>query len=440
MTVEVKLPHLGECIDSAEVVNVLVAAGEAVAENRPVVEVETDKAVIEVPCAQAGTVTEVKVKVGDTVAVGQVLCTLDTAEPEPASGGAEGAFAPPEAPAETGAPVPAQGCPQEPETPPAPPSVAAPAVPAAAPAAHVPAAPSVRRLAREIGVDIAQVTGTGPGGRIGADDVKAFARRRSAALQAFVAPPGLASPPAAGYPLPDLGTWGPIERRPASRTRRLTAQRLQAVWQTTPMATQFDKADITELESWRKQGAARCEQAGGRLTITVILLKVVGAALQAYPQFNTSFDAASGEIIQKRYVHIGVAVDTPHGLLVPVVRDVDQKSIVRLSVELAALAAKARERKVSLADLQGGCMTITNLGPIGGVGFTPVLNPPEVAILGVARSAVEPVFVDGEFRPRLLLPLALTFDHRVIDGADGARFLRWIAAALTNPLNLLLEG
>jgi pyruvate dehydrogenase E2 component (dihydrolipoamide acetyltransferase) len=298
----------------------------------------------------------------------------------------------------------------------------------------------VRRLAREIGIDIAQVPGSGPGGRISEDDVKAFARPQHARPPAAPAAAAAAAPPVSPIVLPDCSQWGPVERKPVTKVRRITAERLQACWQTTPMVTQFDKADITDLEVWRKQYAPRVEKAGGKLTVTAVLLKVVGAALRAHPQFNSSYDQAAGQIIQKHYVHVGIAVDTPHGLLVPVVRNVDQKNVTQLAVELVEIAAKTRDRKVAPADMQGGSMTITNVGTIGGTGFTPILNPPEVAILGVARSAHEPVYADGQFQPRLLLPLVLTYDHRVIDGADGARFLRFVAEALANPFILLLEG
>ena len=294
----------------------------------------------------------------------------------------------------------------------------------------------MRRLAREIGVDISQVTGSGPGGRISEDDVKGHARRLNEQRQSAAAP----GVDLSAVPLPDFSRWGEVERQPMSRVRQITAQRLQTAWATIPMVTQFDKADITELEKWRKEYGPKAEAAGGKLTPTAILIKVLAAALKVFPQFNASIDMTSQEIVRKHYYNIGIAVDTPHGLLVPVVRDVDRKNIVELAVELTQIAGKTRERKIALEEMQGGCMTISNVGVMGGTGFTPIINPPEVAILGVARSSYEPVYVDGEFVPRLMMPLALTYDHRLIDGADGARFLRWVAQALENPFLLILEG
>ena len=302
----------------------------------------------------------------------------------------------------------------------------------------VPAAPSVRRLAREIGIDIAQVQGSGPGGRISGDDVKAFSRQLHTESEAPAAPAG--SPPVPSPSLPDFSQWGETERQPMSKVRRITAERLSYSWSTIPHVTQFDRADITDLEGWRKQYGKKAEAAGGKLTPTAIILKVAAAALKIFPQFNASVDMAAGEVIYKKYCHIGVAVDTDRGLLVPVVRDVDQKNIIELAVELTQIAQRARERKLAPEDMQGGCFTISNLGGIGGTGFAPIINPPEVAILGVARGAHEPVFADGEFTPRMMLPLSLSYDHRLIDGADGARFLRWLAQALENPFLIALEG
>jgi pyruvate dehydrogenase E2 component (dihydrolipoamide acetyltransferase) len=300
----------------------------------------------------------------------------------------------------------------------------------------VPASPSTRRLARELGVEIARVPGSGPAGRISAEDVKAHVRRQN--LEARQAP--AASGPAPGAPLPDLSQWGPVERQSMSKVRRLTAERLSHSWATIPQVTQFDKADVTDLEGWRKQYGKKAEAAGGKLTPTAVVLKLVAAALRLYPQFNASVDMARQEVVYKDYCHVGVAVDTDRGLLVPVIRDVDRKNIVQLSVELGAIAEKARTRKLTPEDMQGGCFTISNLGGIGGTGFTPIINPPEVAILGVARHATEAVYVDGQLQPRLMLPLSLTYDHRLIDGADGARFLHWLVEALQNPFLVLLEG
>ena len=427
---EFKLPDLGENVESGDVVNVLVAVGDTLAEDQPVIELETDKAVVEVPSPLSGIVREIHVQAGDQAAVGQLLLTVETAAPA-------GVAKLPEAPA--AAPLPSQPAPAPTEvTQPASPPAADRTYPApiSGPRKLVPASPSVRRLAREIGIDIAQVAGSGPGGRISENDVKAFSRQLNTTRQAAPAPS--AAVPA--IELPDFSRWGEVERRPMGKVRQITAQRLQAAWSSIPMVTQFDKADITEMEKWRKDYGPRAEAAGGKLTPTAILIKLLAAALKRFPQFNCSIDITSQEIIQKQYYNIGIAVDTPNGLLVPVVRDVDQKNIIELAVELSEMAVKTRERKVALEDMQGGCMTISNVGVMGGTGFTPIVNPPEVAILGVARSSREPVYVDGQFVPRMMLPLALTYDHRQIDGADGARFLRWVAQALEDPFLILLEG
>ena len=420
MPVKFALPDLGENIESGDVIRILVAVGDRLAEDQAVIELETDKAVIEVPSSIDGTITEILVQQGDTIAVGQPILEVEAAA-APAVEEAPSAPVPVEEPA----PAPIV---QERET--APPVEAAPRAPTPTDA-PVPAAPSTRRLAREIGVDIAQVQGTGPGGRISIADVKAHSKKLHAAR---------AAAPAAAIPLPDFGQWGAVERQPMTKVREITAERLAQAWATIPQVTQFDKADITSLEKWRAAYGQKAEAAGGKLTPTAILIKVLGIALKVFPQFNASIDMAQREIVYKRYFHIGIAVDTPHGLLVPVVRDVDQKNIIELSVELSELAQKTRERKIGPADMQGGSMTISNVGTMGGTAFTPIVNPPEVAILGVARSHLEPTYIDGQLQPRTFLPLSLSYDHRLIDGADGARFLRWICAALENPFIALLEG
>jgi len=429
--IEFPLPDLGENIENGDVVSVLVAVGDTLAEDQPVIELETDKAVIEVPSSISGTVTEILVQQGDTVAVGQAIIKVETsaaAAPStaPAStSGSQGTTATP-------APAPSPGTPSAAPTattPPAPITAAA----TTTPTKLVPAAPSTRRLAREIGVDITQVRGSGPGDRISIDDVKAHSKKLHES-------PNAAHSIGQAAPLPDFSQWGEIERQPMSKVRQITAQRLAQASSTIPMVTQFDKADTTDLEKWRKEYGKKAEAAGGKLTPTAIIIKVLGAALKAFPQFNASIDIASQEIIYKSYCNIGIAVDTPHGLLVPVVRDVDQKNIIELSVELGEMAQKTRDRKVGPADMQGGSITISNVGSMGGTAFTPIVNPPEVAILGVARSSIEPTYVDGQLLPRTILPLSLSYDHRLIDGADGARFLRWICAALENPFVVLLEG
>jgi len=308
--------------------------------------------------------------------------------------------------------------------------------------AVAPAAPSVRRLARDLGVDIYQVQGTGPAGRISEDDVRAFVR---ATMQRITG--GGAQPSVTGEfpglhaqrPLPDFTKWGPVHSEPLSRVREITADAMGYAWSTIPMVTQYDRADITRLEAHRRRFNEKAP-AEAKLTMTALLLKVCGAALKAFPRFNSSLDLAHKELILKDYVHIGVAVDTPNGLLVPVIRDADHKGIEQLARELNDAAARTRERKISPADMEGGTFTISNLGGIGGTAFTPIVYAPQVAILGVSRSAHEPVWNGGQFTPRLMMPLSLTYDHRVIDGADGARFLRWICEAIEEPLNLVMKG
>jgi pyruvate dehydrogenase E2 component (dihydrolipoamide acetyltransferase) len=302
----------------------------------------------------------------------------------------------------------------------------------------VPAAPNVRRFARELGVDIAAVEGTGPKARISMDDVKRHAQEMMRAVQTGVAPAPAAR--AAAPPLPDFTKWGEVERKSMSNIRRATARQMETSWTSVPHVTQFDKADITDLEQLRKRFGRKVEEMGGKLTITAILLKVAAAALKEFPQFKASIDMSNEEVIYKNYCHIGVAVDTDRGLLVPVIREVDQKNIMELAVELGEVAQKARDKKLSLEDMQGGAFTITNLGGIGGTNFTPIVNSPEVAILGVARGGKEPVFKNGQFEPRLMLPLSLSYDHRLIDGADGARFLRFIVEYLEQPFLTALQG
>ena len=303
-----------------------------------------------------------------------------------------------------------------------------------------PAAPSVRRLAREIGVDVSQVSGTGPGGRITQDDVKEFAKR---VMNSFGSggQAAAASRPAGGGPaLPDFSKWGEVERKAMSGIRRKTAEHLSHAWNTIPHVTQFDKADITGLEAMRKKYRGEAEKAGGNLTVTAVAAKVIATALKAFPQFNASVDAAGEAIVYKKYINVGIAVDTENGLLVPVIRNADQKNLIQLSVEINGLAEKAKARKLTLDEMSGGSMSISNLGGIGGTAFTPIVNWPEVAILGISRGGFEPVWNGTAFEPRQMLPLSLSYDHRLIDGADAIRFLRWVAEALENPFTLALRG
>ena len=451
---EFKLPELGENISEGDLVRLMVSPGTKVAEGQPVMELETDKAVVEVPSSVSGIVKEVKVKEGEKIKVGQVIFTLEggtatqgepirprTTPVEHVSGqhGARLAFQ---------AAIRAEGKTEEqalpPDQPLPAPSVFSMPVQLGKVAGTeqrqpIPAAPHVRRLAREVGVDIYEVKGTGPGGRISEDDVKAHAKTLlSAAATVAHGQPG------AGHltqpQLPDFAQWGKIERVSMRGVRRKTAEHLAESWITIPHVTQHDRADITELEQLRARFAPKAEEAGGKMTVTAIALKVCAAALKVFPQFNASIDIAKEEIVYKQYINIGVAADTDRGLLVPVIRDVDKKNIVELAVELSQLSKKARDKKLTLAEMEGGTFTITNLGGIGGVGFTPIVNYPEVAILGLSRSRMEPEWINGKFEPRLILPLSLSYDHRLIDGADAARFLRWIAEAFEQPFLLSVQG
>ena len=446
MAVEIKLPVLGEGVDSGTVAGVLVATGDTVEVDAPLIELETDKAVIEVPASEAGVVASLPVKAGDTVAVGQVIATIEPASPPAPEAPAEEPAA--EQPRRQAPPPPVPERPAVQTAPPAPsPPGPPPARPPAAPAPSartpadefnlpewpIPATPNTRRFARELGVDITAVQGTGNGGRILSGDVVRTAR---SLLEAAAAGGAAPAPP----PLPDFSRWGEVEREPMSGIRRTTATHLSTSWTTIPHVTQHDDADVTELEQLRKRFGPRVQQAGGKLTMTAIAVRVVASALRVFPRFASSVDMASREVILKRYTHVGVAVDTERGLLVPVLRDADRKNATELSVELGVLAARARDGKLTLEEMQGGCFTITNLGGLGGTSFTPIVNYPEVAILGMSRSRVTPVHRDGGFEPRLMLPLSLSYDHRVIDGADAVRFLRWIVEALEDPFLLSLEG
>ncbi|HTZ82343.1 MAG TPA: dihydrolipoyllysine-residue acetyltransferase [Candidatus Acidoferrales bacterium] len=450
---EFKLPELGENISQGDLVRLMIAPGAKVSEGQPVMELETDKAVVEVPSSVSGVVKEINVKEGEKIKVGQVIFTLE-------GGGAPAAAARPRsAPVEhvSGqhgarlafqAAIRAEGKTEEQALPPDQPQAALPAfsMPAqlgkVAGTEHrqaVPAAPHVRRLARELGVDIYEVKGSGPGGRISEEDVKGYAKSLLSAA-ATVAQ----SAPRAGHfvqpQLPDFAKWGKIERVSMRGVRRKTAEHLAEAWNTVPHVTQHDRADITELEQLRARFAPKAEEAGGKMTVTAIALKVCAAALKVFPQFNASIDIDKEEIVYKQYINIGVAADTDRGLLVPVIRDVDKKNIVELAVELSGLSKKARDKKLTPADMEGGTFTITNLGGIGGIGFTPIVNYPEVAILGLSRSRMEPEWINGKFEPRLILPLSLSYDHRLIDGADAARFLRWIAEAFEQPFLLSVQG
>ncbi len=464
MTIELKLPELGENITSGKVIAVLVNVGDTVEVDQSVIEVETDKALIEVPSSVEGKITEIHLKPGDDAEVGGTILvieesseiatpTLDAenfeeissdtkervdseeARPMPADEPAlpfettgEDAAATESAPAGFSLESTETPAPETSEIP-APKSKKEPA----------PAAPSVRRIAREAGIDIRDVPGSGIGGRISAQDVRQFVAAQGGAAVPDAPAPALMSVP---VQLPDLARWGEVKREPMSGIRRATSVNLTRAWTNIPHVTQCEKADISELDDLRRKFTPKAEAAGGKLTVTAILIKVIASALKVFPQFNASVDAETEEIIYKNYVHVGVAVDTENGLLVPVIRDADKKNIIELSVELGEVAERARSRKLVPDEMQGGSITITNLGGFGGTYFTPIVNWPEVAILGVSRARMEPVWAKDaeEFEPRLMLPLMVSYDHRIIDGADGVKFLRWVADALEEPMLMSLEG
>ncbi len=423
MPKEFKLPDLGEGIHEGEIVEVLVSMGDHVEDGQSIMVIETDKATTEVPSPVTGIVKEIRVKPGDIVNVGDVLMTFT----------AEG-----EAEAEEAKPPPKETK-VEAETAPEP-------LVAGRGEGPVPAAPSVRRLARELSVDLRAVTPTGPGGRVTAEDVRAIAEKGKMVAEA---PPPPAEerptePPAVfgAPPLPDFSQWGSVERIPLRSVRRTTAKRMSLAWSQIPHVTHSDEADVTDLETMRQKHKADVEAKGGKLTLTVFALKAVVAALKAYPQFNTTLDMEANEIILKHYYNIGVAVDTERGLLVPVVKHVDCKSINDLAKEVYELAERTRSGLADVQDMSGGTFTITNVGPLGGTGFTPIINYPQVAILGLGRTRLRPVVrgdrVNFEIVPRLILPLALGFDHRVVDGADAARFMSVVINTLENPENLVM--
>jgi pyruvate dehydrogenase E2 component (dihydrolipoamide acetyltransferase) len=448
---EFKLPELGENIESGDLVRLMISAGSAVSEGQPVMELETDKAVIEVPSTVSGVVREMRVKEGQKVKVGEVIFTLEGGMPVPVETvrkhePVEHISGQQAARLSFQLAMRAEGKTEEQALPPDQPQAAPPEftmplqLGKVAGMEHrdpVPAAPHVRRLAREIGVDIHGVQGSGPGGRISEDDVKLSAKNALlAAAAAAQAPRGSFAEPE----LPDFGKWGKVELVSMRGVRRKTAEHLRQAWNTIPHVTQQDRADITELEQLRARFAPRAEEAGGKMTVTAIALKVCASALKVFPQFNASIDMRKEEIIYKQYINVGVAVDTDRGLLVPVIRDVDKKNIVELATEMTQLSKKARDRKLTVEEMEGGTFTITNLGGIGGTGFSPIVNHPEVAILGLSRSRMEPEWVNNKFEPRLILPLSLSYDHRLIDGADAARFLRWIAEAFEQPFLLSVQG
>ena len=430
MSKEILVPDIGDFSD-VEVIEILVEPGDTVAAEDSLISVESDKASMEIPSPEAGVVKEIKVQLGDTVSEGSVILTLDPAEEQAAATPAQ---QPAEPPAQAPAPQPAPALALQ----------AAPKPAASAPARQSPtaridevafskayASPAVRKFARELGVDLGQVEGSGRKGRITKEDVQNFVKR------------ALSQPASSGLgvaPMPeiDFSQWGEVETQPLTKINKLTGEFLHRNWVTIPHVTQFDEADITDMEAFRKELAADYKEQGIRITPLVFMMKAVVSALKQYPRFNSSLDSSGENLILKHYFNVGIAVDTPDGLVVPVVRDVDRKSIVDLAIELGEISVKARDKKLKPADMQGGSITISSLGGIGGTKFTPIVNAPEVAILGVSRSKMQPVWNGKEFEPRLMLPLSLSYDHRVIDGADGARFTTFLSRVLSDTRRLLL--
>lgn len=418
MAIEFKADNLGDGVKSGDVASIMVAVGDTIEAGQTVMEIETDKAVLGLPCPHAGTVTAVLVKKGQTIKPGQPVLSIEASGAPAASvnGGAKaGAVAAIAAPAKaaaatatatvTRAPLPATGGRDLP----------------------LPAGPATRRLARELGLNLANISGTGSGGRITLEDV-ARAAAGSGGGRGVVEPP-----------LPDFAQFGPVDRQAFSKLQKTAANNLTLAWQLIPHVTQHDLSDITETEAARKRFVETASKGTPKVTMTALAMKAAVACLKEFPQFNASYDSSKAEVVLKRYYNIGVAVDTPSGLLVPVIRNVDQKSVLQLAAELSELAAKARDRKLQVSDMQGGTFTITNLGGVGGTAFTPIVNYPEVAILGMSRSQKQLQLIDGDISERLMLPLSLSYDHRVINGADAARFTVKLANMLSDAFRLLIE-
>jgi pyruvate dehydrogenase E2 component (dihydrolipoamide acetyltransferase) len=443
MPKEFKLPDLGEGIHEGEILSVRVSQGDSVNEGDIILEVETDKAAVEVPSPYTGVVEEIRVKPGDTVNVGDVMMTFrvgeESAKPEKPSEERPEEKPPREKPEEK----PPEAEEKRPEEKP----------PREKPReGPVPASPATRRLARELGVDLRQVKASGPEGLVTAEDVRAYAERKAKPVERREEKPekGPEEKPTEAKPLvvpapklPDFAKWGPVERVPLRSIRKATAKQMALAWSQIPHVNNQDVADMSKLEAFRRKHRAEIEAKGGKLTHTVFALKAAATALKAFPRFNSSLDTQAGEIIEKHYYHVGVAVATDDGLIVPVIRDVDRKSIQELSIELKDLAERTRQRKVNLEELKGGTFSITNVGPVGGGQFVPIINYPEVAILGMGAATMKPAVTGNEkqgyrIEPRLMMPLVLCIDHRVLDGADAVPFLRMIVEALEDPEELFM--
>ncbi|QDV18982.1 Dihydrolipoyllysine-residue acetyltransferase component of pyruvate dehydrogenase complex [Gimesia panareensis] len=437
MATEFKLPEVSEGVETADVGQISVAVGDSVEQGQLLMDIETDKAVVPLESPYAGVIKELHVAEGDSIPIGTVLLSI-----EESNGAAPAAPAekPPaeepqaEAPVEKKEEQPAAPAPQA-ESKPAPAPQPKPAATASSDdKAPAPAGPATRRLARKLGVDLYQVAGSGPGGRITQEDVENFVKNLIANGGPSGGGGGIAVPP-----LPDFSQFGEIERKKLNKLSRVSAQNLSLSWQVIPHVTQHDLADITDLETARKLFISKPKYSGPKVTMTALAMKAIAIALHEFPVFNSSFDSDTDEIIYKQFINIGVAVDTENGLVVPVVKDVDKKNIITIAQEMNELAIKARDRKLEMSDMQGGTFTITNLGGLGGTSFTPIVNYPEVAILGMSRSRHEFQLVDDKPVSRLMLPLSLSYDHRVINGADAARFIVRLSGLLSDPFNLLVD-
>lgn len=424
MAIEFKADNLGDGVKSGDVAAIMVSVGDVISAGHVVMEIETDKAVLPLPCDKAGRVAEILVKKGQSISPGQTVLMIEpaTAAVPSMNGGAKPANS--SAVAATTTQVASVPSPSATTT------TAVPKSPLPVSAGRdlpLPAGPATRRLARELGLNLGNITGTGSGGRITLEDVARAAAGSGGGGGRVTEPP-----------LPDFSKYGECERVAFSKLQKTSANNLSLAWQVIPHVTQHDLSDITETEALRKRFVDNAPKGAPKVTMTVLAMKAVVACLKEFPSFNASFDSAKSEVVLKKYYNIGIAVDTPNGLVVPVVKNVDQKSILELAVELTELATKARDRKLQLSDMQGGTFTITNLGGIGGIGFTPIVNYPEVAILGMSRSQKQLQLVDGNVVERLMLPLSLSYDHRVINGADAARFTVRLASMLSSAFNMLI--
>lgn len=443
-TVEAKVPDIGNYKD-VPVIELLVKVGDRVKLDQGLVSLESDKATMEVPAPAAGTIRELKVKLGDALTEGMLVAIIETDAAADASVTGKATAAPAPAPALAAAPPPAPLAAEKPVAPPAPAAIPVALAPIAsasaselAPGSRPHASPGVRLFARELGVELTRVAGSGRKGRISKEDVQAFVKSALSAAPAARAGGGAAGGGLNLLPWPqiDFAKFGEVETQPLSRIKKISGANLARNWAMIPHVTQFEEADVTEMEAFRKRLGEESKEL--KLTPLVFLIKAVVAALKQFPNFNSSLDANGENLILKRYFHVGIAVDTPDGLVVPVLRDCDRKGLLDLARELGAISLKARDKKLGPADMSGGCFSISSLGGIGGTAFTPIINAPEVAILGVSKSTTKPVWDGKGFEPRLMLPLSLSYDHRVIDGAQAARFTTYLAQQLGDVRRLLL--